>query len=337
MLKGLLEGRRLDRRHAVFGLTLGCAFWSTSVLSQSHKTYRIGGLGPDSPDADAMPYQKAIFDSLRQYGYESGRNLSLEMRWANGDVSRLPALARELVALNPDLLITAGTPAAKALKAATQTIPIVVVVSGDPVGTGLAQSLARPGANITGSTFIGSQLAAKRVELIRDAFPHEHDLGVVVNPENAGAMAGLSAAISAAEKLKYRVHRIDVHNGSEIEQAIHSLAKKKIQALLMDDDALTRFGKTASIVTLAVQYRMAIFADGSVTEAGGLAGYEPDLMPLYRRTGYFVDRIFKGAKPGDIPIEQATKFDLVLNLKTAKALGLKLPQALLQRADKVIQ
>jgi putative ABC transport system substrate-binding protein len=325
----------IRRRQFVFAVALAAI--GSSVLPQpSRRMYRIGTLSAGSPGPVEEPYVRAIHDSLREHGYEVGRNLIFENRWARDNYAELPHLAAELVALKPDILLTAGTPAAKALKSATQTIPIVVIVSGDPEANGLVSKLAMPGGNITGSTFFASELAAKRVELLKAALPDMRELAFLMDPASPTAGQTLEATQKAAAILKISVHQVEAHRESEWEHALASLRRKNIQGAIVYEDAVI-FDDAKPIAQLALRYGVAAAGSTQLADVGGLLGFDAELLHMYRRTGYFVDRILKGANPGSLPIERATKFQVVLNLKTASALGLKLPQALLQRADRVIQ
>ncbi len=294
---------------------------------------RIGFLGQTSASLSASVIRvEALRTGLRDLGYVEGKNLTIEFRWAEGKHERLPDLAAELVRLKVDVIVTQGTPGALAAKQATATIPIVMPVVADPVATGLVASLARPGGNITGGSWVSHEVSAKRLELLRDAFPRTKRVAVLVNPNNASNAPILQAMELAARSLKLEIPQFEARGPQEFESAFTAMAAKHVDAVTIIDDAVL-IANAKAIANLAAKK----LAFNETVEAGGLMAYGANFPEMYRRAASYVDKILKGAKPGELPIEQATKFELVINLKTAKALGLTIPQSLLQRADEVIQ
>jgi len=298
---------------------------------------RIGFLGQTSASLSASVIRvEALRTGLRDLGYVEGKNLTIEFRWAEGKHERLPDLAAELVRLKVDVIVTQGTPGALAAKQATATIPIVMPVVADPVATGLVASLARPGGNITGGSWVSHEVSAKRLELLRDAFPRTKRVAVLVNPNNASNAPILQAMELAARSLKLEIPQFEARGPQEFESAFTAMAAKHVDAVTIIDDAVL-IANAKAIANLAAKKRLPLMAFNETVEAGGLMAYGANFPEMYRRAASYVDKILKGAKPGELPIEQATKFELVINLKTAKALGLTIPQSLLQRADEVIQ
>jgi putative ABC transport system substrate-binding protein len=267
------------------------------------------------------------------------REVSLEFRAAAGRTDRLPALAAELVALNVEVIITDGGPAAVAAKHATATIPIVVgATAGDLVQQGLVASLARPGGNVTGFTLsTGVELYGKRLELLREALPALNRVAILWNPQNEGSRMGLESIKTSAKALGVQLEVIEVRDAQEIERAFSDVARSRAGAILTVADAFL-WSQRARIVSVAARHRLpGIYPEGEFVEEGGLMAYGPNVRDNFRRAADYVDKILKGAKPSDLPVEQPTKFELVINLKTAKALGVTIPQSLLLRADQVIQ
>ncbi len=298
---------------------------------------RIGFLGQTSASLSASVIRvEALRTGLRDLGYVEGKNLTIEFRWAEGKHERLPDLAAELVRLKVDVIVTQGTPGALAAKQATATIPIVMAVVADPVATGLVASLARPGGNITGGSWVSHEVSAKRLELLRDAFPRTKRVAVLINPNNASNPPILQAMELAARSLKLEISQFEARGPNEFESAFTAMAAKRVDAVTIIDDAVL-IANAKAIANLAAKKRLPLMAFNETVEAGGLMAYGANFPEMYRRAASYVDKILKGAKPGELPIEQATKFELVINLKAAKALGLTIPQSLLRRADEVIQ
>jgi putative ABC transport system substrate-binding protein len=307
-----------------------------SFAQQKGKVWRIGYLGATFASGVAG-LMEALRAGLRDLGYVEGKNLVIEFRWAEGKYERLPELAAELVRLKVDVIVTAGPPGILAAKSATTTIPIVMGQIGDPVALGFVASLARPGGNVTGMASFAPEVAAKRLELLKDAFPRTKQVAVLLNPDNRGNIKLAFPAMEAAAKsLKLELQQFAVRGPDEFESAFAAMAKSRVDAVVVLDDGvlLANFGPIAK---LAAKMRLPSIGLPEFAEAGGLMAYGANRRELFRRAAYFVDRILKGAKPADLPVEQATRFETVLNQKTAKALGLQFPQAVLARADRVIE
>jgi putative ABC transport system substrate-binding protein len=323
-----------NRRKLIVALGASALTAPFASFAQQPKIYRIGILSAENASGYRTRLE-AFRAGLRDFGYVEGKNIVIEFRWAEGKYERLPELAAELVSLKPDLLVTFATQAAFAAKRVTTTIPIVVSTTGDAVDTGLVASLARPGGNITGSTFFGRELIAKRLELLKEALPHITRVAVLLNPAHQASGPDLRASEIAARSLKLEVQPFEVRAPSELESAFSAMAKRRIEAVVVPEQPIF-IVNAKTITNLAVKQRLASSGFTEFAVDGGLIGYGVNLVELYRRGAYFVDRILKGAKPADLPFERATKFELVVNMKTAKALGIKIPQSILVRADMVI-
>jgi len=295
---------------------------------------RIGFLGAATATRSASAIE-ALRSGLRELGYVEGRNITVEFRWAEESYGRLPELVSELVASRVDLLITHGTPGTLAAKQATSTIPIVMAISGDAVATGLVSNLAKPEANVTGSTFFLPELNVKRLEVLKEAFPSITHPAALSNPDNPVSRPIIPAMQSAAAALSLTLVVARLQGLSEFERAFHEMAGSPVDSLVVTEDG--EFAPNfRAIAALALEYKLPSIGAKEYGEAGGLIGYGANILALYGRAAYFVDRIFKGAKPADLPVEQPTRFDLVINLRTAKTLGLAFPPTLLARADEVI-
>jgi len=274
---------------------------------------------------------------MRDLGYVEGQNVILEARWGLGDTERLPKLAAELVGLKVDLIVTAGMSAAIAAKRATSTIPIVMATGSDPVAIGIVASLRQPGGNVTGITAINSELAGKRLEILKIVAARASRIAVLWDETDAGSRLNADGTEAAAKKMGLAAHRVPVGGAAGIEAAFATVTQDHAGALIIVSTARL-FSYRKRIAELAVKHRLPTVAGSrEFVEAGCLASYGTDYPDLFRRAATFVDKILKGAKPADLPMEQPTKFELVINLKTAKALGLTIPQSLLGRADEVIQ
>jgi putative ABC transport system substrate-binding protein len=304
----------------------------------SAKVYRIGVLETSPPDLRS-PSQVAFYEELRQRGYVEGQNLNVERRNANRQPDQLPALARELVALQPDLIVASGPQPNRAVKDATSTIPIVMIAVADPVGAGLAASLARPGGNLTGvTTVVAGGIMAKSLELLHQVAPKATRIGMLVNPTNEVHRTRVPLEIpDAARQLGVQIVTVEARTVEEIEPAIKNAVGKGAEAFYIHGDPVFNNPPERMPQIVARTGHPAIYFLRTQAQAGGLMSFGPDFVELSRRAASYVDRILKGAKPGDLAIEQPTKIDLVINLKTAKALGLTIPQSLLLRADEVIQ
>ena len=321
----------------VFLATMSCGLLAPfAAQAQAVKVWRIGYLDQGSAEGN-KPYVEAFGQGLRDLGWVQGKNIVMEVRFAEGKTDRLPALAAELVRLKVDLITTSSTPAALAAKRATSTIPIVIGFAADPVGSGIVGSLARPGGNITGWTHLGAELREKYLELLKEAVPRATRFGVLWNPANPVHKSSMKVIEAAAQRLKVGLEPVGVQDPKELESAFSALARKRAEALIVYPDGLF-LDQKALIVSLAAQRRLpAMYGIREYVEAGGLMAYGTNLSQMYRLGASLVDKILKGAKPADLPVVQPTKFELVINLKTAKALGLTIPQSVLGRADEVIQ
>ena len=303
---------------------------------QAGKVRRIGYLDQGSA-AGSKPYFEAFREGLRDLGWVEGQNIAIEVRFAEGRTDQLPTLAAELVRLKVDVIATQTTPAALAAKQATTTIPVVIGFAADPVGSGIVASLARPGGNITGWTHLGLELRAKYLELLKGAVPAVTRFGVLWNPANQVHRPSLKIIEAAAQQLKVELYPVGVQDPKELESTFSALVGKRVEALVVFPDGMF-LAQISLIIALAARSRLpAMYGFREYAEAGGLMAYGANFSDMQRLGASFVDKILKGAKPADLPVEQPTKFEFVINLKTAKALGLTIPQSLLQRADGIIQ
>jgi ABC-type uncharacterized transport system substrate-binding protein len=327
----------MERRE--FIMLLGGASVAWPLLARAQQSAdgmrRIGFLGAASGQGSARAID-TLRTGLREFGYVEGRNIAIEFRWAEERYDRLPQLVRELVAARVDLLVTHGTPGTRAAKQATSSIPIVMAISGDAVATGLVSNLARPEANVTGSTFFLPELNAKRLEVLKEALPNISHPTALSNPENPVSRPIIPALRSAATSLGLTLTVARLQGPTEFDRAFQVMAGTRADALVVTEDG--EFAPNfRTIAALAVQNKLPSIGAKEYGEAGGLIGYGANILALYRRAAYFVDRLLKGAKPADLPIEQPTTFDLVVNLRTAKTLALEFPPTLLARADEVIE
>jgi putative ABC transport system substrate-binding protein len=325
----------MNRRDTVLALlALGTAP-QLAIAQQAGTVWRVGYLAPGSgPNA----FVEAFREELRSLGYIEGRNLSIEYRYAAGKEERVPELAAELVRLKVDVIVTPATPTIAAAMRSTSTIPIVMIAPTDAVGSGLVASLARPGGNVTGMTYLSTDLAGKRLQLLREVLPKATRVAVLA------LKGGGSATELFLEKLRAAARQMGVtlivrmeNEAAALGDAFAAMRRERAQALIVELTPFTGENRKR-IVELAAQHRLPtlIETSGFVRE-GGLMSYGPSLLEMFRRSAHYVDRIFKGAKPADLPVEQPTKFELVINMKTAKALGVTIPQSLLARADEVIR
>ncbi|HSF07418.1 MAG TPA: ABC transporter substrate-binding protein [Methylomirabilota bacterium] len=273
---------------------------------------------------------------LRDLGYVEGENLVIEYRWAEGKYDRLPDLAAELVRLQVDVIVTHGTPGSRAAKQATATIPIVMAISGDAVATGLVTSIARPGGNLTGSTFFFPELIAKRLELLKEALPRADRLAAFGNADNQATAPALKAMELMARALRVDLEAVQIRGPDEFAGAFSAMVKRQVDGAVVIDDPML-IATARQLVELATKSRIPTIGDRAHADAGGLMAYGVDLPAFWRHAAVFVDKILKGARPGELPIEQSTKFELVINLKTAKVLGLAIPPSLRLRADQMIE
>jgi putative ABC transport system substrate-binding protein len=326
----------MDRRTFIRTLAAGVlAVPLDAGAQQPGKVYRIGFLSPRSPsDVGRLA---AFRQSLRELGYVEGQNIVIESRWAEGEYDRLPGLAAELVRLKVDVIVTYAAPAIQAAKRATGTIPIVMAGAIDPVASGLVTSVARPGGNITGLSLMAPDLVGKQLAILKEVVPTVSRVALLGNPVNTGNAPQLRHAQETARTLGMRLQSLEARGPNEIESAFAAITRERAGALIVLVDGMLADHR-ARIADLAAKSRLpAVYGLSDYPEAGGLMAYGPSVLDRFRRAATYVDKILKGAKPGDLPVEQPTKFELVINLKTAKALGLTIPQSLLQRADQVIE
>jgi putative ABC transport system substrate-binding protein len=304
------------------------------VAQPPGKVYRIGYLAPAPPSARVWD---ALLDGLRERGYREGQNLVFERRFAEGQAERFPALAAELVRLRVDLIIVPTTPAALAAKHATQTIPIVIPTAIDPVGAGLVASLARPGGNLTGLSALTAELNGKRLELLKEVIPGLTRVAVLWNAANPANAAAWEETQAAARALGLRLDAQEVRGPQDLEGAFARTAQARPEALLVLSDALLGMHRPHIVAFATQQHLPSMFASGEWVMAGGLMSYGPSTPDLFRRAATYVDKILKGTAPADIPVEQPMRFDLAINLRTAQALGLTIPDQVLLQATEVIQ
>jgi len=327
----------IQTRRRQFLLATGAIISASSNLLAQQPPVRIARLGFLGMPA-ASGWSKmvdALRAGLREYGYVEGRNLVIEFRWAEGQYDRLPGFANELVRLKVDVIVTHATAGVRAAKEATTTIPIVIAATGDAVASGLVASLARPGGNITGSSFLGPDIAAKRLDLIKETLPRIKRVALLYNP-GIGSLHAVEAVKRAAVSRNLEVHEAGVRGPDAFESAFSRMTSSQVDAVLVNEDPM--LVSNAKLITeMAAKTRLPTIGYAQIAETGGLMAFGASIIEMHRRAAYFVDRILRGAKPGDLPVEQPTKFELTVNLKTAKALGITIPQSVLARADKVIQ
>jgi putative tryptophan/tyrosine transport system substrate-binding protein len=327
----------MQRREFITFLGGAAASWPLSARAQQPtKIPRIGLLSPFSP-ADTALWHKAFLRGLSDLGWVDGKNIAIEYRFAEGRNERLPGIIDELVRLKVDVIVTAVTNDTLAAKNASTGIPIVMAAAGDPVGTGIVASLARPGGNVTGLSQMNPELNGKRLELLKEIAPGISSVAVLLNPEDPISTLGWKEIELPAQKLKVEAHSLEVRNTAELDKALQQAVKARMNALaIMPNPVFVQNLKR--IADFALQNQLpSMFHLREFANAGGLVSYGVDRNDLFQRAAAYVDKILKGAKPADLPIEQPTKFELVINLKTAKAIGLSVPPTLLSRADEVIE
>ena len=309
---------------------------SSVAAQQPKKVPRIGYLDTSSPSS-TKEVVEAFQQGLRDLGYIEGQNITIEYRSAEGMAERLPDLAAELVHLKVDVIVVSGSPSTQAAMNATKTIPIVMTNANDPVGVGLVASLAHPGGNVTGLSNVGSDLGGKQLELLKEAFPKISRVAVLSDSAIPGNALWLGEMKVAAGALRITLQPVDVHRPDDFERAFSAIKKEHASALSALRNGVNN-NYRARIVDFAAKSRLpAMYPDREYVEVGGLMSYGPNFADLFRRAATYVDKILKGAKPADLPVEQPTKFEFAINLKTAKALNLTTPQSVLFRADKVIK
>ena len=322
---------------AVVVLALVVAGVSRHASGQSRESMpRVGMLTP-APSATAKPAWDAFREAMKELGYVEGKSVAYEYRSAEGQPERLPELAAELTKLPVKVMVVANTPGNLAAKKATTTIPIVMVAVGDPVRVGLVSNLGRPGGNITGFTNLSGQIAAKRLQLLKEVIPTATRIGMIGNPGDPNALVQIQDAEAAARELKVQLRLFTIKEAAQLEPAFEAARSWRAQALLRLNDPL-QVSLRARTIELAAKTRVPMmYSSRADAEAGGLIGYGVDPLESYRRAASYVDRILKGTKPGDLPVQQPTKLELAVNLKTAAALNIKIPQTVLVQADQVIE
>jgi putative tryptophan/tyrosine transport system substrate-binding protein len=326
----------MKRREFIRLLGGAAAVWPPAARAQRVVPRRIGYLGATTT-AGERARTDAFMQRLRELGWADGQTIALEYRWAEGRSERFPVLAAELARLRPDLLVATSTAAALACKQATSVIPIVFPLAGDPLGTGLIASLSRPGANVTGLSNQAADLAGKRLEILRDVIPSLQHLAVLANAEYPGRISEIGDIRNAAQALRIDVAAFEVRRAEEIAPVLDSAVTQGAEALYVVGDTVLNSHRV-HIASLAVKVRLpTMYVSRESVEAGGLMSYGANIPHLFSRAAEIVDKILRGAKAGDIPVEQPTKFDLVINPITARALGLDVPPTLLVRADEVIE
>jgi putative ABC transport system substrate-binding protein len=331
----------MNRRNAALALLLGPIAFGVRPLAangqQPGKVYRLGYLSQPTRES-VEPGLQAFLRALKDLGWVEGRNLVIEYRWADGKVERLPALAADLVRLNVDVIVAPAGAAALAAKNATSSIPIVMMFPAYPVETGLVASLSRPGGNITGTTFTPSpEIFRKQLQILKEAVPHASRIAVLGNPVDPGWVLQTTELESAARSMNISLQRVEARGPEEFDRAFAAMARERAEALLIGGSS-TFLAHGARLAELSLNSRLPTMENfREMVDAGGLMAYAVNIRDFTPRGAVYVDKILRGAKPADLPVEQPTKFELVINLKTAKALGLALPPSVVQRADRVIQ
>jgi len=320
-------------------LCLTATFFLTTVSlaegQQTGKVPRIAFLLASSPGADSRI--EGFRQGLRELGYIEGKSIAIEWRYAEGKEDRLPKLAAELVQLNVEIIVTDGTNVTRAAKNATKTVPIVMASDADPIGNGFIASLARPGGNVTGLINLITGLSGKRLELLKEAIPGISRVGVIWNPENPSSVSGFKETQEAAQALAMQLQSLEVRGPDEFEGAFQAASKRQARAISVVSDSLM-FNNRKRLLDIAAKHRLPTMHTQSLwVEAGALMSYGTSFPDLWRRAATYVDKILKGAKPADLPVEQPMKFELVINLKTAKQIGVMIQPNVLARADKVIK
>jgi putative ABC transport system substrate-binding protein len=328
---------KMERREFIAALGGAAAAWPLAARAQqTQRVPRIGVLLPGTPSSFAVRAE-ALRQGLRDFGHVEGRTIAIEWRFAEEKFERLPDLASQLIALPVDIIVANGTPATKAAKGATSSIPIVMVSVSDPVSTGLVASLARPGGNVTGLSIFGPDLSGKRLELLKEAVAVLPRVVALFNPTNGTSHLELREIEAAARALNVELRSVAVSSPNTMEIAFGAVMRENAQAFVVLTDGLF-FSERKTMTDLAAKHRLpGMYWEPEFSRAGGLMSYGPSSTDLSRRSAGYVDQIIKGARPADLPVQQPTKFELVINLRTAKALGLDIPPTLLARADEVIE
>ena len=324
----------MKRREFITFLGGGAAALPLAAVRAQQAMRVVGFLGGAAPAGYAVLIE-AFRSGLRDHGYIEGQNIRIEYRWAQTQYENLPALAADLVQRKVDVIVTQGTPAALAAKQATTKIPIVMAIVGDPVDSGIVASYSRPGGNITGSSFFFPEINAKRLELMKSLIPGLNRAGILMHPDNLAMTSVLRAVNEVAKAMDVKLQQMEVRRLDELDSAF-AQAKSQIQAHTVIDEGLF-IANAKRIAELAIRNQLPGIGFREYCEAGGLAAYGVNFPHIWRRAATFVDKIFKGAKPADLPIEQATRFEFIINLRAARSLGLDIPLTLLARADEVIK
>lgn len=329
----------ITRRQLLMAVALGLAPQTRlSLAQQQGKVSRIGFLSSETLSGQEATRVETVRAGLRDHGYVEGKNIVIEIRSADGNYDRLPGLAADLVRLKVEVIVPFGIKAILAAKGASSTIPIVMPsTSSDPVALGLVASLARPGGNITGSTSIGPETMAKRLELLKSVLPRITRVAVLVNPANRSFGPTLRQMEIAAKSLKLSLKTFAIHAPGEFDSVFAEIGKERFEAIIFQADTMFQRDNAKTIAKLSAKQRLLAIGGVDFADMGGVLSYGGTTFEQYRRAAYFVDKILQGANPGDLPIEQATKFELVINKKTAKALGITIPPAILVRANRVIE
>ena len=310
-----------------------------SVFAQRKpaKVHRIGLLFPGSPTATAH-LQEAFKRTLVELGYAEGRDVAIEARHADGSVEKIPPIAAEMARGKFDVIVTATDPGVAAVKKQTQTIPIVMVGTTDPVGTGFVESLARPGGNVTGLSTMSAELSGKRVELMREIIPGIARIAFLWNPDVRGALFAYKETESAARAMRIQLQSIELTRGEDLDAALATLTQQRAQALIAQAPNPVLFSRRDQVVGFTQRNRLpSMYGQNEFADAGGLISYGPSAADSYVQAARYVDKILKGAKPAELPVQQPTRFELIVNLKTAKAIGISIPPSVMVRADRVIQ
>ena len=325
----------MKRREFITFLGSVAAAWPLAASAQS-KIPRIGFMGNSTAALEANLVD-AFREGLREHGYEEGRNIVIEYRWAEGKYDQFPALVAELIAAKVDAIVTAGTPAALAVKRATTTVPLVMVAVGDPVGTGLVPSLARPGGNLTGLSSIAPDLEGKRLQLLREVVPALSHVAMFINSLNPFHVSSMRQARAAAQAMGIKLQLHDISKSEDLDDAFAAIRKERPDALLILADRIFLHNRERMMDFTKEQRLPNVNAYKELVEVGGLMSYGPSYEDMHKRAAIYIDKILKGAKPADLPIEQPSKFTFIVNLKAAKALGVTVPSQLLGLADQLIE
>src|SRR5437879_4399202 len=327
----------MRRRDFIILLAGAMGGWPSALRAQQKAMPVIGYLSSTSLGPSSAPFMGAFRQGLREAGYVEGQNLAIEYRWAEGHYDRLPALAADLVGRKVDLIMASSPPSALAAKSATSTIPIVFRSGADPVAEWLVASLARPGGNLTGVSFVADELTAKRLELLSELVPRARVIALLMNPNNATAERVIRDVQEAARTKGLQLHVLKARSESEIDSAFASLVQLHVDALVVGADPFLSRRREQLVILASRRAVPSIYAWREFAASGGLISYGPSLISAFRLVGAYAGKILKGANPADLPVQQSTTFELVINLKTAKALGLTVPQSMRMRADEVIE